>query len=124
MLRKDGRYTIFKIQHWAEPGKMYKEGRWTESALDHFLNKGGWNVWEGRYRNKLKYPYNVFSACGDCWQETGEHGTYNSDDAIEMLKILSRLHPDTKFRVARVEISQQTVGTFYYQPEDITYADL
>jgi hypothetical protein len=124
MLRNDGKYTIFKIQMWMNPNSMYKEGKWYEPALDSMLNKAGWNVWGGDRREYLKDPYRSFSACGECWQETGENGSYSSDEALELLKLLARLYPDEKFRVARMEISQRTAGVFYYQPEDVIYADL
>ena len=120
MLRNDGRYTIFKVQHWIKPGFMYKEGKWAESDLDQFLK--GVNWWDDPVRRKeLLEPYKSFSACGDCWQQTGEHGTYDSDTAVEMLKLLSKHNPDTKFRVIKVEIRQQTVGIFYYQPEEVKF---
>lgn len=43
-----------------------------------------WNRWVGLgdrcYLDEHKF--NDFSACGQCWQETGVHGTYNRDLAI------------------------------------------
>jgi hypothetical protein len=42
MLRRDGSYTIFKIQHWIEPCHMYKEGKWAESNIGLFLKNSGY----------------------------------------------------------------------------------
>lgn len=120
MLRKDGKYTIYKIQHWIEPGGMYKDGRWAESDLNYFL--------KGVDKAKDEELRNQFNACGECWQETGEYGVYDSDTAIDMLKLVVKYNVGLKFRVVQVKIHQQTVGLFYYQPEflieEIANADL
>lgn len=90
MLRTDGCYKIYRIQHKQEDGK------WVYSSFDHFGYPGDWRSKEG------------FSACGNCWQETGVEGTYNRELAIKGAKELAAKHK-MNFRVVWVVLSQQTI---------------
>lgn len=57
--------------------------------IEEFQSK--WNRWvalgDKYYLNE--HEFNDFSACGQCWQETGVHGTYNYDHAITYCNALN-----------------------------------
>lgn len=89
MLRNDGKYTIFVIQH--EQPEKGKESTWVYSNLDVF-----------------GYPEG-FSASDDCWQKTGIHGTFDAEQAMEGLSELRKKNKDKhRFRLALVRITQIT----------------
>jgi hypothetical protein len=89
MIRQDGKWLFFRIQH-----KM--NGEWVFSSFDHFGYPGDWKSTDG------------FGACGDCWQQTGEHGTYKRQLALDGAKELMTKHPGTEFRAVRINIAQKT----------------
>ena len=82
MIRNDGKYEIYKLQHlW--------EGR-TE--------------WVGSIENE-----EFFTTSGDCWQKTGIHGTFDFDKARKVFgDVVSRLDKKREFRLVKVTISQST----------------
>lgn len=88
MLRNDGLYTIFCIQHYVP--EYGKPGAWVGSNLDHF-----------------HYPEG-FNASGECWQQTGVTGTFDQVEAIAGWKWLREKWPETQFRVVCVTASQHT----------------
>ena len=102
MVRNDGDYTIFILQFWAD---MHGRG-----ADWHYTGDGGHYLPSIDYRNKTPEPRISFTACGDCWQQTGIHGTYDYDIAHDFLKLVAKTAPDRKFRIARLEIFQRTTG--------------
>ena len=86
-MRQDGTYTIYVIETMVP---NYRDGEWFRASLDHF-----------------GYPPG-FTASGQCWQETGEHGTYSLDEAIEGLTWIANRHPGDYFRVVQEVISKKT----------------
>lgn len=107
MIRCDGVFVIYKIQH------LQADGVWTGSNLDHF----GTPHVTGKSSNKMARTgwstTNGFSACGDCWQQTGATGTFDLNAAAEALVWISEKWPDYQFRIAKVTISQLTEGWMY-----------
>lgn len=97
MIRVDGNFTIYKIQHWSA-------GKWVSSSLDHFGTP------------HILCASKGFSACGDCWQQTGVHGTFDLHAASEGLAWMTQEWPDHWFRIAKVTISQLTEGWMYGPP--------
>ena len=99
MLRKDGIFKFFKIQHQWRVG-----GDWNFSTYGEYAET-----------NSRK---DTFTASGKCWQETGEHGVYNIRNAKAGLKYTrkkaledfkkGKLSRKLKFRIVRVEITQKT----------------
>jgi hypothetical protein len=84
MIRKDGTYTIYRLEH------EQKDGKWTSSSLDHF-----------------GYPPG-FDAGGECWQTTGITGVLNYEEAVAGLHYLCDKHRGQAFRIAVVKITQVT----------------
>lgn len=82
MLRKDGVYLFYMIQH-SQDGID-----WTYSSLDYFGHPKG------------------FTASDKCWQQTGMHGTFDRQEAIDGCCWISERHPKVKFRVVVVAMSQ------------------
>lgn len=96
MLRNDGTYTIYKIQH------QQSDKKWVFTNFD--------NIFEIKLSHKETFsePWRSFTACGKCWQETGEHGCYDSKTAILALVIITEHSPKRKFRLVKVDITQKT----------------
>lgn len=82
MLRTDGSYTFYHIQHKGADG-------WGYSNLDHFGHPDG------------------FNASGACWQKIGENATFDFSQAKAGLKWISKKHPKYKFRLMAVDIIQR-----------------
>lgn len=108
MLRNDGDFDIYVLQH-----KYQKKGKWTHSG------EGGSfaaNI-SARYRHNYndsnqyigsKYPFDEFTASGDCWQWLGIHGTFKSEAAICFLQEIARHNPLHSFRIVKVRLVQHT----------------
>lgn len=88
MLRSDGTYRIYRIQH-----RKLNSDRWIYSDLDVF----GWP--------------NGFAADTDskCWNETGVCGTYDKRLADDGLLWIAAENPGVTFRLVEVMISQRTI---------------
>jgi len=80
MIRNDGIYTIYMIQH-----------QWKDKPR-----------WETSIENIMLFP-----ASDTCWQQTGVHGTYSEEKAKEAFR---KLVPNANqtYRIAKVSISQKT----------------
>ena len=81
-MRRDGEYTIYLIEGWDEEAQ-------------------GWE------RQMPSQPEG-FDACGDCWQTTGIHGTFDYDQALDGAGALQKKF-GRPFRVVALEISQRVV---------------
>ncbi len=84
MLRRDGEYEIYRIQH----GTL--NGGWVDSNLDHFGEPKG------------------FSADGACWQRTGVIGTFSVGEARDGLAWIREKNPHVQFRLVLVKVGQKT----------------
>lgn len=99
MLRNDGKYTIYTIQH------QDKKGEWHSSNIDSFEPKEG--RWSSDGSKELP-PWRHFGANGECWQQTGVHGTFEVDDARQLLCLLRKHNKNQQFRVVAVDIWQDS----------------
>lgn len=93
MVRNDGKYTIYILQHLTRDGK-----EWNNSGDGSQFVKG----------NFRKQPLYDFCACGECWQQTGVHGTYDLEIAHRLLLLAGTQHPTRSFRICEVQICQTT----------------
>ena len=91
LLRRDGQYAIFVIEHHTAEG-------WRESSLDHFGHPPG------------------FSASDVCWQRTGIHGTFDTTQALHALAFLAERHKNTKFRIVRKDLTQRSTVFEFGRP--------
>jgi hypothetical protein len=102
MLRNDGAYKIYVIQH------LYpKTDEWAMSIYG-----------SPEIRPNEPGIRNTFTASGICWQQTGINGVYDLEDAKLGLKMaikhykmdVEKKHskPGYKFRIACISIIQQT----------------
>lgn len=104
MLRHDGIYEIYRIQH------LYrKEGEWTFSGNSLFANVPPRLRFTGRVHGEHQSPFLEFSSSGDVWQQTGSHGTYFYDVAMKMLGLVAKYNERHSFRVVLIFISQETM---------------
>lgn len=97
MIRTDGTYKFYKIQHqW--------KGEWIFSAYPYD-------------QPETNSKTDKFTASGKCWQITGEYGVFNIENARVGLKNIfkktanfnkNKLTEKTPFRIVRVEIAQKT----------------
>jgi hypothetical protein len=83
MLRKDGKWNIYKVQH-------YDGVKWAYSNLDAFGCPEG------------------LSPSQPCWQLTGQKGTFERDEAKRSLLWIRERNPKYKFRVVKVVVAQKT----------------
>lgn len=88
MLRTDGAWVIYKIQHYYVDRR--KDGIWNDSSLDHF-----------------GYPPG-FTASSPCWQETGIYGTFDDLVARDGLHWIRKKHFDNKFRIVKIIVSKNS----------------
>lgn len=96
MLREDGVYEFYQVQEYQSAWN-----RWMNIADNYYLKE---------------YEFGEMSASGQCWQETGCHGTYDLEYAKEYCNTLNELAEKegplndaakvTKFRIIKVNISQ------------------
>lgn len=84
MMRRDGTWVFDPIQH------RDKGGSWTNSSLDHFGHPPG------------------FTASDKCWQLTGQSGCFDSRVAKAGLAWIRKRHPNGRFRLLLVHITQTT----------------
>ena len=106
MLRNDGKYKFYIIKH-----KYNKEGEWKHSGeCRQWLDRLGKDDFHTRIKNIETYDkvFDPFTACGDCWQQTGCHGSYNKMDAIKILDVVTQLNPEHDFAVFVVNVEQST----------------
>lgn len=92
MLFNDGAYQIYIIQH------PNSRGGWVMSSLGHF-----------GLRDVDLRGDDGFLASGKCWQTTGMEGTFELEKARRVIAKLRELNPDRVFRIAQVNIMQQTI---------------
>ena len=80
MIRTEGKFSIYRIEH-----------QWK-----------GKSEWVSSIENEQYFP-----ASGNCWQQTGVHGTYDLEEAKEAFgKVVAQLDKNRKFRLVRVMIEQ------------------
>ena len=110
MLRSDGDFTIYVIQHLSRPGgNPFREITWVNSNLDYFVT----NV-PSDERNAIA----PFMAVGECWQKTGIHGTFNQNEALNAVVALATNNPDYNFRVAELQLSMRTRSVYEMSAPD------
>jgi len=103
MIRNDGEYTIYIIQHkYKDP----KDENWYNSgSCDAFIKVETRKQWDKIVYNE---PFRSIHASGDCWQETGIQGTYDFDKAQQVMIQVAQWNPGREFRVAQLNIKQET----------------
>ncbi len=103
MISNDGNYIIYIIMH------LYKDNpknRWAHSGecrqwIPH-------DVFRLEHENLIyRGIFKPFSANGDCWQKTNIHGSFDKQDALEILYKIAEWNPQNRYRVCKVEISQK-----------------
>ena len=102
MLRNDGKYEIFVIEF---ASKEYHPDKWHPINWDCLWVKAE-HMTPAKQKN-----FEAFSASGQCWQETGVHGTYDIEDALSvylMLKMHSIKKDEYIFRVMKKSIWQES----------------
>jgi hypothetical protein len=97
MIRNDGDYTIYILQH--RPLRSDKD-EWHDSGDGASFCKG-----VGDFKES---PRQDFNACGMCWQKTGVSGTYDYDIAHAFLLMVAKNNPGRTFRIAKLQIFQET----------------
>ena len=104
MIRKNGTYTFYVVQH------LQKDGKWVNSNFDFFCSSPNFKVGTEPYRIFIAIgePYRSFTAIGECWKEIGEYGCYNLSTGLSFLKQISQAWPNYKFQLVKVKIKQET----------------
>lgn len=86
-MRTDGTYKLYKIQHRQESDR-----RWVFSSFDFFGTPAG------------------FTASSECWQVTGEYGTFGAIIARKGVVWMREHHPTRIFRVVKIITAQRTLS--------------
>ena len=98
MLRTDGLYGIYKIQHFQRG-----TDRFVGSSFDYF----GDACWKTG-KHVAMADKSCMCSNGRCWQITGVHGTFRAASARWILRWLRLKHPTYEFRIVKVTVSQKT----------------
>ena len=99
MLRTDGKYEIYILEF-----SVKGENKWHTLSFD-----AAW-VSPELYKTK-KEIWKTFSACGQCWQEIGIHGTYDVEIAIKLYVLLTQYGLQKErymYRVTKKTILQES----------------
>lgn len=104
MLPKDGSYTAYIIQHLSCPnGNPFHGVKWVISNLETFA---------GNLRSEDKKVMAPFMSVGECYQQTGIHGTFKQNEALTAVLALAEVNPGRNFRVAQVNIEQSVTPVY------------
>lgn len=110
MLHNDGKFEIYIIQHNYERKGIWNYsgdcGQWIAHAAEKVTKTYAEKC---KFINNHKKLMNPLTACGSCWQQTGVHGTYNYDEAVDLAKFISKYNQDHGFRVCKLNIEQKRV---------------
>lgn len=86
--RTDGEFTVYAIQH------QQADLQWKYSSFDFYGTPPS--------------TTDDFSAGGECWQRTGQHGVFDFDAALAGLKWIEEKHRKEKFRLVTIQLRQYT----------------
>ena len=99
----DGNFKIYIIKH------LYKdeiERGWDGSgSCEQFYLK---DVVRRHFDKRFKNIFRPFTASGNCWQQTGIHGSFVNRDAVKILDKISEWNPQHRFKVCRLLLNQVT----------------
>lgn len=109
MLRKDGDYVINQIFCQKAEGKEYPTYGAPENSINNEIINGLiYDNATGKVQGTCQDEYYQFTACGECWQTTGWHGTFDKKAAIRLMTQLALDNPGKKFSVKQTIISQHS----------------
>lgn len=96
MLRNDGRYVFYILEF------KTSDGVWRQLSFD-----ASWFDLSVMRDPKNKAMWDDFSSSGQCWQDTGVHGTYELEFAIKLYCLLRENKQNYyTFRVNKKTIDQ------------------
>jgi len=120
-MRTDGSWTIYRLQvlttskdpEWVFSCNDNVGYPWvTGTSRDHLSSDGNPNNPKNDIRpgETCTHPYttNGFSASGDCWQQTGIHGTFELQVGMEALQYMAKKFPERRWRLVKYECSRKT----------------
>ena len=93
MLRRDGSYKFYRIQH------LWRRDEIKEWVFSGFVDKAEHAI--GDWKDTK-----AFSACGKVWQAIGEHGTESKTYALALCEWLTDNEKEQRFRVVRCNVTQ------------------
>ena len=104
ILREDGTKTFYQVEIFFGEGFGNSEDRW---AISHQPRKD----WQEKHS---------FSACGDCWQETGHEGTYDEHFGFLAMIEHAQKNKGDIFRLVKRTVTMKTeqVGQCCVQKEN------
>jgi hypothetical protein len=115
-MRTDGEHTIYQVK-WLYPGKsaddfdgwISAEGSEKSANVPKELRGGYYGTREDGTHGfvDFKEPLVSLTACGECWQKTSIHGTFDRKRAEECMVLLGEHNPDTQFAVMELQVSQR-----------------
>ena len=101
-IRRAGKFYFWVVQHWGSNGSS-SQYAWHEVGGSHFVKLPENLRWAGKGNDRKELePFQEWSACGECWQTTGNHGFMKGSDAMKLFELLTAYTHDTDFRAAQV----------------------
>ena len=97
--RKSGSYTFYRIEMEGENDYGWFDVSNSGAIISKVPVEE--RFFEPACSGKHREPFYSFSACGECWQQTGIFGTFDAEIAHSMIFLLSRYNPGRFFRVVK-----------------------
>jgi hypothetical protein len=104
VLPRDGEWSIYRVEFLSKDDQ-----RWRDANMFH--------QYVPREVREREPCFNEFSASGAAWQETRIQGSFDSEPAWALCRLLAQYSPDYRFRVVlhkvyqeRTELMRTTTG--------------
>lgn len=116
MIRYDGSYVIYYVEFKPKDNDAtiwWDSASWWDISGSGIISKVPSELrwvnppgWDG----KALDPFESFSSNGDCWQQTGIHGSFDKKYAFDLKNILEQHWYDKYlFRVMQLNITQERI---------------
>lgn len=74
--------------------KQYEKNGYQVEKYTYYIIEAYWAAWDkwygiGEDTYGADKEHGEFTACGECWQQTGHHGTFNKEHAIDICNKLN-----------------------------------
>lgn len=95
---QEGEITFWTVQRYASPWHIISDYQLAKIPSHLRYSSKGSN-------RSLREPFYQFSACGDIWQLTGNHGVKTFEEANKLLVLVVEYNPGEQFRAVEVKLS-------------------
>lgn len=110
-MRLEGTITVYIIEIWLKSKHDDRPGYWSGPCHDGIyraINEHSETApifpSERAYQHK-----DCFTASGECWQRHYIHGVFDEENALRIIPLLRKHHPNERYRLAKKTITMHTV---------------